>query len=40
MGLYRRQLVEHFTYDDDTRPDSANTGGKGAVLAEGQCKGP
>jgi len=39
-GLYRLQLVQHFTHNDDTRPDRANTGSKGSILAEGQRKGP
>lgn len=34
------QLVQHFTHDDDTRPDTANTGGKRPILAVGQCEGP
>lgn len=38
--LDRLQLVQHFTHDDDTRPDRANTGGKRPVLTEGQREGP
>lgn len=40
LWVYRLQLVQHFTNDDDTRPHGANAGRQRPILTEGQCKGP